>query len=106
MKKTTKKTKTIKAITRPFNYNELKKKVDGAGYIECIVAVDFNELIDGHGIDELNDLVSCEITGADCGLLGIDYKLIGTDGDNVLFKVSGQPDMEFLEEFDYNRAEE
>ena len=71
-----------------FNKDELLKEVTkGDGYITGIVAMSVFEMV-GVDIDYFNDVVSMKLTGSPL-LMDITYEIIGHEGDDVIFNVTG-----------------
>ncbi len=69
------------------------------GYVGGIVAVSLSELIDNN-IESFLDLISERLTGEDT-LMEISYRVMGTNGDNILIGVVGDPAF-ILDELPYN----
>lgn len=87
--------KRYTAINKPFNYEEIQKKLDKEGYIGCIVRIRFSDIVHGSK-EDIDELISEAITGSLCGLTNICYKPVKIEDNDLLLMVEGMPDMDLL----------
>jgi hypothetical protein len=67
-------------LTTPLTCTELENRTNkGQHPIEAVIMISLTELIDAD-IDSLNDLASARITGSECGLTEIAYRVVGGYG--------------------------
>lgn len=86
-------------LYEPLTLEQIKKREDENGFIEGIIPVDLNEIINLDK-EQFLDLVSERLTGC-TALCNIDYSVIGSVGpQTILINVSGTTEnlYEFLEE--------
>ena len=76
--------KKVKILQETMTSEELEKNSNSDGDLKVTLVVDIDKL--RGDVDELNDIVSDFITGSECGLTDIGYKLVGatSDGDAVV----------------------
>lgn len=90
--------KTNEVLTSAMSIEELEKNSNKDGMITAKVVVDLDSLIDNN-IEILNDTVSERITGSECGLTDISYKIAGATVNNeVILKVTGCVEFSMVEE--------
>lgn len=77
--------------TDTLSISEIKEQMDEDHYIHNIVSVNIYNIIDMN-FDQFLDHLSILLTGTDI-LSDINYKMVGIDDDNILFKVSGNVDL-------------
>lgn len=86
-----------KVMERPYREDEIKACMDENGMITGIVRMELSDLIDNDFEGFLDILSEKLIDGL--SLMGIAYKIVGFEGDNVLhLKVTGQVELDDSDE--------
>lgn len=76
-------------IQTPFTYKELRQMQEKDGCIKATISWPWDE--NTSDLEALNDYASEQITGSECGLEDIGYRLVGADVEKqeVLIEVCG-----------------
>lgn len=86
--------KSNEVLIEPLTVDELNE-LSNNGVITAKVLVDFDLVVQGD-IENLNDTVSNFITGSDIGLSDISYSVAGNKGEDLILKVTGMVNFEYL----------
>lgn len=90
-------------LTRPLTHAQMRRQMDVNGYVEGVVAVDLDEIVDCDRDTFIGMLSEMLTDSAD--LDEIEYEVVGHDGDMLHILVSGDATA-LLEEADDEEFEE
>ena len=85
------KLKPAPLITKPLTRAQVKDLQDEEGCIIVRIPVALDEIIDAGGVEGFNDLANERITNG--YLSDIDYKIVGSRGDNAIVEVCAVVDL-------------
>ncbi len=74
-------------LTRPLTAARMRRQMDANGYVEGVVAVDIDEIIDADR-DTFIGMLSEMLTDSP-DLDDLEYEVVGNDGDTLHIEVSG-----------------
>jgi hypothetical protein len=74
-------------LTRPLTHAQMRRQMDANGYVEGVVPVDLDEIIDSDR-DTFLSMMS-ELLTDSSELEDLEYEVVGADGDTLHILVSG-----------------
>lgn len=85
-----------KVLSKPLSADEMVRQMEENGVVEGVVGIELSKVIP-LDLEGFLDAVSEKLTGS-CSLSGIDYTLVGHDGDTLHLRVIGDASLILADE--------